>query len=343
MSFKKYLFDKFPQIFVSILSLIIILLILNVFKVENSLKIAITMIFISMILFQILFDFFRRYHFYQNLKNTLKTLDQKYLVLEMLNIPDFYEGEIFYQTLYEINKSMIEKIKEYYLNITDFKEYVEMWIHEVKIPIASLILLSHNHQDKIEKRYLEQIRKLDNYIDQILYYVRSENAEKDYLIKEQNLQEIIKSVALKNKDDLLENNIRLEVEVKKKQVLTDSKWLEFILNQIINNSIKYKKENSDSYIQIKAIEKEEKIYLSIMDNGIGIDESNLSRVFDKSFTGQNGRIRAKSTGMGLYIAKRLCEKLGHQIIIESKVGEYTKVTIIFSQNDFYKMKNEYSK
>ena len=76
---------------------------------------------------------------------------QKYLVLEMLNIPNFYEGEIFYQTLYEINKSMIGKIKEYYLNITDFKEYVEMWIHEVKIPIASLILLSHNHQDQIEK------------------------------------------------------------------------------------------------------------------------------------------------------------------------------------------------
>ena len=151
MSFKKYLFDKFPQIFVSILGLIITLLILNVFKVENSLKIAIMMIFISIIFFQILFDFFRRYHFYQNLKNTLKTLDQKYLVLEMLNIPGFYEGEIFYQTLYEINKSMIGKIKEYYLNITDFKEYVEMWIHEVKIPIASLILLSHNHQDQIEK------------------------------------------------------------------------------------------------------------------------------------------------------------------------------------------------
>lgn len=343
MSLKKYLFDKLPQIFVSTLGFIIIILVLNVFKVENSLKIAITLIFISIILFNLFYDFFRKYNFYHNLNNILKTLDQKYLVLEMLNIPNFYEGEIFYQTLYEINKSMIEKIKEYYLSITDFKEYVEMWIHEVKIPISSLILLNHNHQDQIEKRYLEQIRKLNNYIDQILYYVRSENAEKDYLIKEQNLQEIIKSVALKNKDDLLENNIRLEVEVNKKQVLTDSKWLEFILNQIINNSIKYKKENNNSYIQIKAIEQKEKIYLSIIDNGIGIDESNLSRVFDKSFTGQNGRIRAKSTGMGLYIAKKLCEKLGHQITIESKVGEYTKVTIIFSQNDFYKMKNEYSK
>ena len=337
MSLKKYLLDKFPQFLISIIGFIISILILNVFKVELSVKLAITIIFIIVVLLNTLFDFFRRYNFYQNLKNILNTLDQKYLVLEMLNIPDFYDGEIFYNTLYEINKSMIEKVKEYNLSITDFKEYVEMWIHEVKIPISSLILLSHNHKNQIDKRYIEQVRKLDNYIDQILYYVRSENAEKDYLIKEQNLQEIIKSVALKNKDDLLENNVRLEVDVKKKQILTDTKWLEFILNQIINNSIKYKRETTDSYIKITALEIESKIYLCILDNGIGIPKDNLSRVFDKSFTGLNGRKKAKSTGMGLYIAKKLCKKLGHIITIESKVGEYTKVTIIFSQNDFYKI------
>ena len=230
MSLKKYLLDKFPQFLISIIGFIISILILNVFKVELSVKFAITIIFIIVVLLNTLFDFFRRYNFYQNLKNILNKLDQKYLVLEMLNIPDFYDGEIFYNTLYEINKSMIEKVKEYNLSITDFKEYVEMWIHEVKIPISSLILLSHNHKNQIDKRYIEQVRKLDNYIDQILYYVRSENAEKDYLIKKQNLQKIIKSVALKNKDDLLENNVRLEVDVKKKQILTDTKWLEFILN-----------------------------------------------------------------------------------------------------------------
>jgi len=337
MSLKKYLLDKFPQFLISIIGFIISILILNVFKVELSVKFAITIIFIIVVLLNTLFDFFRRYNFYQNLKNILNKLDQKYLVLEMLNIPDFYDGEIFYNTLYEINKSMIEKVKEYNLSITDFKEYVEMWIHEVKIPISSLILLSHNHKNQIDKRYIEQVRKLDNYIDQILYYVRSENAEKDYIIKEQNLQKIIKSVALKNKDDLLENNVRLEVDVKKKQILTDTKWLEFILNQIINNSIKYKRETTDSYIKITALEKESKIYLCILDNGIGIPKDNLSRVFDKSFTGENGRIMAKSTGMGLYIVKKLCDKLGHKIIIESEIHKYTKITIIFYKNDFYKV------
>ena len=339
MKIIKYLLDKIPQIIISIMGFTITIFMLNAFKVESTLKIAITIIFFIACIFNIGIDYFRKYKFYQSLSNTLDVLDKKYLILEMINKPNFYEGEIFYQTLYDINKSMIENVKEYNLSITDFKEYVEMWIHEVKIPISSLTLLIHNNQEKIDKRYVEQIRKLDNYIDQILYYVRSENAEKDYIIKEKSLQEIIKNVALKNKDDLLASKVKLDVNVNNIKVLTDAKWLEFILNQIINNSIKYKRNNVESYIKIIAKEDKEKTYLSIYDNGIGIPKKDIPRVFEKSFTGENGRITAKSTGMGLYIVKKLCDKLGHKINIESKKNEYTKITIIFYNNDFYKIKD----
>ena len=325
MKLIKYLLDKIPQIIISIMGFTITIFMLNAFKVESTLKIAITIIFFIVCIFNIGIDYFRKYKFYQSLSNTLDVLDKKYLILEMINKPNFYEGEIFYQTLYDINKSMIENVKEYNLSIIDFKEYVEMWIHEVKIPISSLTLLIHNNQEKIDKRYVEQIRKLDNYIDQILYYVRSENAEKDYIIKEKSLQEIIKNVALKNKDDLLASKVKLDVNV--------------ILNQIINNSIKYKRNNVESYIKIIAKEDKEKTYLSIYDNGIGIPKKDIPRVFEKSFTGENGRIIAKSTGMGLYIVKKLCDKLGHKINIESKKKEYTKITIIFYKNDFYKIKD----
>ena len=339
MKLIKYLLDKIPQIIISIMGFTITIFMLNAFKVESTLKIAITIIFFTVCIFNIGIDYFRKYKFYQSLSNTLDVLDKKYLILEMINKPNFYEGEIFYQTLYDINKSMIENVKEYNLSIIDFKEYVEMWIHEVKIPISSLTLLIHNNQEKIDKRYVEQIRKLDNYIDQILYYVRSENAEKDYIIKEKSLQEIIKNVALKNKDDLLASKVKLDVNVNNINVLTDAKWLEFILNQIINNSIKYKRNNVESYIKIIAKEDKEKTYLSIYDNGIGIPKKDIPRVFEKSFTGENGRITAKSTGMGLYIVKKLCDKLGHKINIESKKKEYTKITIIFYKNDFYKIKD----
>lgn len=339
MKLIKYLLDKIPQIIISIMGFTITIFMLNAFKVESTLKIAITIIFFIVCTFNIGIDYFRKYKFYQSLSNTLDVLDKKYLILEMINKPNFYEGEIFYQTLYDINKSMIENVKEYNLSIIDFKEYVEMWIHEVKIPIASLTLISHNHQNEIDKKYIEQIRKLDNYIDQILYFVRSENVEKDYIIKEKKLQEIIKNVALKNKDDLLENAVRLDVDVHNEKVLTDSKWLEFILNQIINNSIKYKRKNTESYIKIKANEDKDRLYLTICDNGIGIPKSDIKRVFDKSFTGENGRTMTKSTGMGLYIAKKLCDKLGHKITVESEINEYTKITIIFTKNNFYKPDN----
>ena len=144
-------------------------------------------------------------------------------------------------------------------------------------------------------------------------------------------------VALKNKDDLLENKVNLEVDIHNEKVLTDSKWLEFVLNQIINNSIKYKKNNNDPIIKISVKDEKDKVYLTIWDNGIGIPKNDIKRVFDKSFTGENGRIMAKSTGMGLYIVKKLCDKLGHKIIIESEIHKYTKITIIFYKNDFYKV------
>lgn len=335
MKLGKYLKDKFISIFILLLAYFVIILMLLVFNSDVSLIIAISFVLFSGIIPAYLLDYFKKKKFYDLLLKNIARLDKKYLVLETLEIPNFYEGQIFYQSFYDINKSMIENVKNYELSVNDFKEYVEMWIHEVKIPISSLILIAHNHKDMIDKKVLDQIKRIENYVEQVLYYVRSENAEKDYLIKKNNLSKIISSVALKNKDALLESKIDFNVNDVDYEVLTDSKWLEFILNQIINNSIKYKKENNDSYIKIFAKKQNNSIILTIYDNGIGIKEEDLSRVFDKSFTGHNGREKIKSTGMGLYIAKKLCKKLGHSIDIDSKENEYTSINIVFSENDFY--------
>ena len=172
MKLKEYLFDKLPQTIVFILGYIVTILFLKAFKVAKPLILAISFVFGVMYTAIITIDYLRKQKFYNNLVQTVEGLDKKYLVLEMINQPNFYEGKIFYQTLYEINKSMIENVKEYSLSIADFKEYVEIWIHEVKIPISSLVLLNHNHQNSLDSKYVKQIRKLDNYIDQILYNKR---------------------------------------------------------------------------------------------------------------------------------------------------------------------------
>ncbi len=337
MKFGKYLVDKYIEILIACFGFIIVIMMLLAFKVSSQVIIALIVVFFLFSLIIILTNYLKRRNFYNNLIANVKKLDKKYLVLEMLQEPTFYDGEILYQVLYDINKSMNENVKDLEISLNDFKEYIELWIHEIKLPISSLTLMNHNNKNKIDKRYEEQINKIDNYVDQILYFVRSENAEKDYLIKENNLKKIINNVALKNKNDLLENNINFVVEVGNEIVLTDSKWLEFIINQIISNSIKYTTNNKDKVIKIYVEELPRQIDLHIYDNGIGIPAKDIKRVFDKTFTGENGRNRSKSTGMGLYIVKKLCDKLGHKISIESVVNEYTEVKISFSKNDFYKI------
>lgn len=336
MKLSEYLKDKVYFIIVKICISIIILLLLA-FKVRFSLIMVVTFLFITENILLLMIDYFRKKNFYTSLIQKLEELDKKYLILEMMSRPSFYEGKILYDTIYETDKSMIENVNEYLSNIEDFKDYIEMWIHEVKIPISSLVLMSHNHKE-LNNTYINEVKKLNDYVDQVLYYVRSNYAENDYIIKENNLDKIIKDVILKNKDELLLNNINIETNIKGNKVLTDSKWLEFILNQIINNSIKYKKDN-DSIIKIESFKENDKTILSIYDNGIGINKKDIKNVFKKSFTGENGRNLSKSTGMGLYIAKRLCDKLGHKILIESEKNEYTIVKIIFGNNDYYKIDN----
>lgn len=335
MKFINYVKDKIWYVILFIVSLAFILLMLAAFKTKIELTIAILLVITIFFITSILIDFFKKKDFYNNLLSSIENLDKAYLVLETLDKPNFYEGKILYRALYEINKSMNENVKNLKLQVADFKEYVEMWIHEVKIPISSLVLMQHNHKDKFSKDQIRQIKRIENYVEQILYYVRQETAEKDYLITDVSLNKIVNKVLLKNKDDILENKINLIVDTLSYDVSTDSKWLEFIINQIINNSIKYKRNVKNSFIKIYVIENDDKLDLVIEDNGIGIKESDLPMVFKKSFTGQNGRIKSKSTGMGLFIVKSLCDKLGHKINVESKEKEYTKVIITFSKNHYY--------
>lgn len=339
MSFKKYLNEYKLAIILTLLSYFLIFNLLMIFKINIALIILCELILIVLMLAILIGEYFRRRKFYNELLNNTNRLDKKYLVLETINKPNYYEGELIYQTLYEIDKSMIEHIKEYEDSIDEFKDYVELWIHEVKIPLMSLMLKCHNNKDKIDRTFEEQIRKLDNYIEQILYYVRSEEANKDFSIKNVELKKVISRTALRNKDDLLENKINLMVENVDFVVLSDSKWLEFIINQIINNSIKYRNNKVENYIKITAKEDSDKIVLSILDNGIGIEKADLSRVFEKTFTGSNGRIVTSSTGMGLYIVNKLCQKLGHVISIDSEINNYTCVNITFFKNDFYNLQS----
>ena len=335
MKFGSFLKDRLYSIIIALFCYFIILLVLLAYKSDKAIVIAITIILLVTYILLFLTDFFRKQKFYTDLLTNIENLDKAYLVLETLNRPEFYEGELLCQALYEIDKSMNENVRIEKEQLLDNKEYIEIWIHEVKRPLASLVLTLNNQKNILDRKTKNILKRLEDYVDQVLYYVRSENAEKDYFIKEVDLSKVIKNVGIKNMDDLLDNKVEFIVDKTNYKVFTDSKWLEFILNQIINNSIKYKRNIDNSYIKIYVKDNLDTTVLIIEDNGIGIKTSDIRQVFDKTFTGTNGREKTTSTGMGLYIAKNLCKKLGHKIEIESKENEYTRVFITFAKNKFY--------
>ncbi|MCI8365059.1 MAG: HAMP domain-containing histidine kinase [Eubacterium sp.] len=271
--------------------------------------------------------------FYRELFQSLEELDKKYLITEMVRKPEFLEGILFYDALYDINKSMNESVGDMGRLVREFKDYVEMWIHEIKIPISALSLMNYNEKIDIGS-YRLQVAKISQYVEQILYYVRADAPQKDYLMKKCRLDQLINEVLLEHKEELIEGHFRIEKENTEVTVVSDAKWIKFMLGQIINNCVKYQKP-SKAYIGFSVEEDSSMARLTVEDHGIGICAGDIQRVFDKSFTGENGRKVTASTGMGLYICRKMCEKLGHRIWLESEEGKYTRVMIEFGRDDYY--------
>ncbi len=332
MTFRAFLKDHIISIFLCVVFMLFTTPLLA--SLNKDLAFFICLLGICLFIFILCYEFFRRKKFYDKLIFSLDKLDQKYLLSEVLDKPHFLDGKILADALYETNKSMTEEVKASRDHILEFKEYIELWVHDVKIPIASALLKIHNHPEL--KTMIDEIHRLERQVDQVLYYARSENTEKDYLIKECSLERIVSSVIRNNKDSLLLKNIRVNLNNLDHMVLTDSKWLEFMIEQIVSNSIKYSKDKN-AVLSFEVTENEKETTLMIMDNGIGIPPQDVPRVFEKSFTGENGRKGAGSTGMGLYLCKKLCDKLGHHFYLKSSVSKYTKVYISFAKEDYYKM------
>lgn len=285
------------------------------------------------------YDFLRKRKFYKKVEENLSQLEEKYLLTELLDEPEFLEGQILCRVIQEMEHSMTDTVEQQIRKNGEFKRYIETWIHEIKIPIASTNLILFNHREDMERRMKEQIRRIESYVEQVLYYLRGEVPEKDYCIGGYGLKEIVQSTVRDNKDSLILNGFSVLVELRDEKVYTDRKWLQFMLGQILSNAVKYAAEDERKIrIFTKKVQSSENssgeagIWLWIEDNGIGITEKDLPRIFEKSFTGDNGR-KSSSTGMGLYICRRLCEELGHKILAESEPGKYTRIGILFRERE----------
>ena len=271
--------------------------------------------------------------FYEEMLEKMERLQEKYLISEMAPVYNCIEEELLCGVLRDAGKSMVENVNVYKRIQEEYKEYIELWIHEIKLPIATTKMIIENNRDAVTNSIEEELSEIESYVEQALYYARSSHANKDYFVSECRLKAIVNEAVKQNRKSLIREKIRIEIDLEEQAVFTDSKWCQFMLNQIIANSVKYRKKE-DAFIRFYAEEGKEQTALCILDNGIGIRKEEVGRVFEKGFTGSNGRSTKKSTGIGLYLCKKLCDKLGLGITLASEEQNGCLVKIIFPRNSF---------
>ena len=335
MKLSEFLKDKTLGIILTIFLIVTIIAFLSVTQVDLFIKIYIPTAILVVFIIVLTIEYIKKKKLYSAIRESLGELDEKYLIAETIENPSFLDGKMLKNILIETDKSMIEHVNKYKFLQEEYKEYIELWIHEIKTPIAAGKLIAQNNKNEVTKSIDEELDKIEYYVEQALYYARSNTVEKDYCITKCNLQDIVNSVIKRNKDALINNKIKINIEDTNEIVYTDSKWIAFILNQIITNCIKYsKQENAEININVET--KKARVILEIKDNGIGIKKGEITKVFDKGFTGSNGRKDGKkSTGIGLYLCKKLCGKLGIGIELNSEESVGTDVKLVFPKNTYH--------
>lgn len=338
MKLSKYLSSKF---YVIALALIVTLIEVTFFVASgNNID---TILFFTILLWVLIgcilfIDYYMKASFYKRLTEIFDKLDKKYLVHEMVKEPDFLEGKILYDILQDLDKNIHDSINEYAIREKEYKEYIELWVHEVKTPLAAAKLISENNKSSEMIKIEKELERIDGFVEQALFYARSTSVEKDYVLKEYKLTDIVNPIIRKHKETFIYKKIKVELNNLDTLVYTDEKWMIFIINQLIDNALKYVNENG--IIQLSATVEKENTILYIKDNGIGITNKDVKRVFERGFTGDNGRQYSKSTGMGLYLCKRLCEKLYVGLELDSTQNEGTTVKLIFPLSSMIQLKGK---
>ena len=234
---------------------------------------------------------------------------------------DYYHKII--EKLYEELEKLTQENRQ---KNTDMVDYYSMWVHQIKTPIAAMNFLLDN--EEVDQKILQQeLFKIERYVEMVLTYIRLDSISSDYVITKINLDEVVKESVKKYATIFINKKIKLNYVSHETMVISDKKWLSFAFEQILGNSVKYSSNGGE--ITIETCENK----LVIEDNGMGIKEEDLPRIFEKGFTGFNGRYEKKSSGLGLYLCKKTLDKLGHHIEISSKVGEGTRIEITFPKED----------
>lgn len=344
MKFTDYLIDRLLYILFYFISIVLVIVIMSLDSINRDIGLNIgnilyaILISIAMLIVFLAIDYLRKREVYRAINRGLERDESDYI----FNMPDRANRE------HRAFKKLLTKNYMHYENTLDSyrKKYrtqlnlKSRWIHQLKTPISVIKLLLEKEKEKdidenTRKNYEsieEEIEKLSHGLEMELYSLRINDFEMDFKVEKIDVIDIVRKVINENKNAFIVNSIYPTIESKENTLVkSDKKWLKFIISQIISNSIKYTrvKDVERKYIHVSLSREENSTVLSIEDNGVGIPNKDLDRVFNAFFTGENGRKYYESTGMGLYLVKEICDRIGHGVEIKSVEGMGTIVRIIF--------------
>ena len=330
MMFLEYLEEKIFYIIISFVFTLFLSIYLLLIGIDSSVVILLVILIMVFIFISLLVSYLLIKKRYEKIINLVDSLDEKYLIKEVIDKPKNLENRAYYYALDKACKALNDKLSDVENSKEEYLDFLDSFIHEIKTPISALSLYADNNDKKIK----EEVLKISRLVDKMLFYAKSDVVEKDYFIKEVTLADLVHPVLLEYKNYLLNYSFKVEVKnLDNLVVYTDIKWLNFIIEQILSNSLKYQNKK-ERIVRIKGIDDKNNIKLVIYDNGVGIKDADLSKVFEKGFTGSN-RSKKNASGIGLYLVKKLCDKLGIDIKIESVYLKYTKVIITFPKGNYF--------
>lgn len=346
MKLKDFLKGKIIYAIVYFLGISMSIIIMYLTSVINSKKLPRENVLYAYVVSAVIFAVFLAYEYYRNkyfYKKLYSMLESKEDLNYLLNIEDAKTNEQrrYVELLSKIYKINSEKLSEYEDKHKEYIYFINHWVHQMKTPVSviNFILQAENEEENRElfDSIEEENEKISCGIEMMLNHARLNEFNLDFKVERVDIISIIRKVVNENKKSLIRNSIFPKIVNETDiTVETDKKWIYFVINQIFINAVKYSKEakKEKKHIVFQVDDKESKVILTITDEGIGIPKEDLSRVFQAFFTGKNGRKTSESTGMGMYLSKRICDNLGHGLIVESEEGKWTKFSIVF-----YKGKN----
>lgn len=325
--FISYLKERFKIIIAFVTFVVIFFIVYSLYHISFEPILYSSILVVTLAIIFSIYDFYKYYTNSIKVKSILK--DFQYIensLPESKCLLEQYYQEII-KNLYERNKRFESKCNN---NNSEMIEYYTMWVHQIKTPIAALHMILQSMELGKEKGDISQeLFKIEQYVEMALHFVRMGTMSSDLRLESYSIKSIVNDVIKKYSTIFINKKIKLDLEDIDIEVITDEKWISFVLEQIISNALKYTKKGTISiYMDNKSKET-----LVIEDTGIGIAKEDIPRVFERGFTGYNGRMDKKSTGIGLYLCKKILDNLSHKINIDSEIGKGTTVAIDFSRKN----------